>query len=217
MIRSPSRLLCPLTLLSAALAMTACKRDVPPTEAVPAPAPAVVDTAAPATPLETVAPVTEPAPALPPQETMADASTQAADPAPASVGADWQYTSPDTPDGAVPTARIASSDGAVTLVLESHPVSGRKGYLQLPALPKCPSMSACRITIARDGGSGEEMMVSELTPPDSRLYLFDPRGLWRSLDGVQTLRITYPAASGPATAEFDVSGTDLTRLPRWSR
>lgn len=219
MIRVPYGLPLPAMALAMTLATASCSRtETPVTDAEPVASVPVDDVAAlqaqpvtaaptlPDTPAETM-------PAMPPPAT---AATGIDVPSAAST-AGWQFSQPQSQDGPVPTARIASSDGAVTLVLESHPVNGRKGYLQLPALPQCPSMRTCRINIQRDGGSSEEMMVSELTPPDSRLYLFDPRALWRSLDGVQTLRITYPAAAGPATAEFDVTGTDLSQMPRWSR
>lgn len=177
------------------------------------PMPAAAATAGP----PTAAPIASAADADPVSDTSNTVATNAAPIArpPAGQGSGWTYDTQAAERGTVQSASIRSNSGSETLVFEQHPVTGRRALLTFSDPLACDA--GCKVALTVDGAAPEQVRVTRPFDENARVTLRNPRELWNTLAGANTLVIAYPSASGTTEASFDVSGLDPDRLPGWAR
>ncbi len=104
----------------------------------------------------------------------------------------------------------------VLLVFRDHPAWGKSSYLVLRAGDfQCDPKCAVHVTV---DDAAPKTMAGHRPPTRDPIAIFidDATGLWRLTHGAKRLTISFPVkAGGTRTADFDVTGLDRSKMPRW--
>lgn len=109
-----------------------------------------------------------------------------------------------------------SGTKSVRLIFRDHPEWGRSAYLVLQAGDfRCPG--GCKVQVKADDAAAKAMAATRPNTDEAiAMFIEDERALWRLARKSKTIAIEFPVkAGGTRTAVFEVAGLDGARLPGW--
>lgn len=138
----------------------------------------------------------------------------------------WSYgEEPVKKGGTQLTAAIYSqepvdTDGGgthpVRLIFRDHPDWGRSAYLVLQA-GDFDCYKGCKLKVTVDGKVQTLPGSRPNTDEAIAMFIDDHKGLWKLAKNAKQLSIQFPTKTvGKRTAEFEVSGLDPAKLPKWN-
>ena len=104
----------------------------------------------------------------------------------------------------------------VRLIFRDHPDWGRSAYLVLEA-GDFDCYKGCQLTITVDGKARTLPGSRPKTDEAIAMFIDDHKSLWKFAKSAKQLSIQFPTKTvGKRTAEFEVSGLDKAKLPKWN-
>ena len=115
-----------------------------------------------------------------------------------------------------PVDTDGSGANPVRLIFRDHPSWGRSAYLVLEK-GDFDCYQGCRLKVIADGKAVTLPGSRPKTDEAIAMFIDDHKALWKLAKKSRQVSIEFPTkAVGKRTAEFEVSGLDALKLPKWN-
>lgn len=105
---------------------------------------------------------------------------------------------------------------SVRLIFRDHPDWGRSAYLVLKA-GDFDCYKGCQLKVTVDGKVHTLPGSRPKTDEAIAMFIDDHKSLWKFAKSAKQLSIQFPTKTvGKRTAEFEVAGLDVSKLPKWN-